>query len=203
VSRCCEDGRANWRQGRAGGVPVLADQHRQQPDVRLRARMKLVGGDSGRAEYESLIVQGVAGALGASPRIDRAVPVSARTSTCVMAILEISPSRISVRAHVRARTRRLLGPSGRRSHPTGRRRPARSQCAEPGRRAAVIIDLAQKPRAGGRAEIRLRRATLRVSLPHACRVMRRQPRWAPLAQMRLAVWLGRMNLAVPRIQGSV
>ena len=121
----------------------------------------------------------------------------------MMPILEISPSRISVRAHIRALIRRLL------DHPAG-------DLIQPA--DADLPDLKVRDRAGvppstliwvseaagwGRAEIRLRRATLRVSLPHACRVMRRQPRWAPLAQMRLAVWLGRMNLAVPRIQGSV
>jgi hypothetical protein len=81
---------------------------------------------------------------------DPAVSVSARTSTCVMPILEVSPSRISFRADIRALIRRL-GPSGRRSHPSGRRRPARSQCAGSGRRAAVIIDLA-KSRGLGRAK---------------------------------------------------
>jgi hypothetical protein len=37
---------------------ALADRHREHPGVRLLgARMRLVGGDSGRVEHESLIVQ--------------------------------------------------------------------------------------------------------------------------------------------------
>jgi len=43
---------------RRGGGSALADRHREHPGVRLLgARMKLVGGDSGRLEQESLIVQ--------------------------------------------------------------------------------------------------------------------------------------------------
>jgi hypothetical protein len=43
---------------RQGGGSALADRHREHPGVRLLgARMKLVGGDFGRVEHESLIVQ--------------------------------------------------------------------------------------------------------------------------------------------------
>jgi hypothetical protein len=75
----------------------------------------------------------------------------------VMPILEISPSRISVRAHIRALTRRLLGPSGRRSHP-----PADADLPDPkvrdraGVPPSSLIWLSEA--AGwGRAEIRLRK----------------------------------------------
>jgi hypothetical protein len=154
ASRCCEDGRANWRQGQArrcSGFWLT-----NTGTARCPAGGADEAGRRGQRPGGARVAHrpGLAGALGASPRIDRAVPVSARTSTCVMAILEISPSRISVRAHIRALIRRLLGPSGRRSHPTGRRRPARSQGAGPGRRAAVVIDLALRSRGLGRAEIR-------------------------------------------------
>src|SRR5215203_351513 len=86
-------------------VRLLADQDREQSDVRLRGADE--AGRRGQRPGGARVAHrpGVAGALGASPQIDRAVPVSARTSTCVMPILEISPSRISVRAHIRALTR--------------------------------------------------------------------------------------------------
>jgi hypothetical protein len=43
---------------RAGRCSALVDQHREHPGVRLPgARMKLVGGNSGRVEHEELIDQ--------------------------------------------------------------------------------------------------------------------------------------------------
>jgi hypothetical protein len=42
---------------RRGGVPVFGGTTPEPPDVRQGARMKLVGGDSGGVEHESLIVQ--------------------------------------------------------------------------------------------------------------------------------------------------
>jgi hypothetical protein len=59
VGRYCGTADQTGDKARAGEVVrLLADRHREHPGVRLLgARMKLVGGDSGRLEHESLIVQ--------------------------------------------------------------------------------------------------------------------------------------------------
>src|SRR5215208_3905235 len=94
-------------------VRLLADQDREQSDVRLRGADE--AGRRGQRPGGARVADrpGVAGALDPSPQIDRAVPVSARTSTCVMPINGDLSTPNPVRAHIRALIRPLL------NHPTG------------------------------------------------------------------------------------
>jgi hypothetical protein len=147
-----------------GAGSALADRHREHPDVRLRGADE--AGRRGQRPAGARVADrpGVAGALGASPQIDRAVPVSARTSTCVMPINGDFSTPDPVKAHIRALTRPLLNRpeiSSNRQTPTcpiprcgtGQACRRRHRSGSP------------KPRAVGAGRIGIRRATLRVSLP--------------------------------------
>jgi hypothetical protein len=102
-----------------------------------------------------------------------------------------------VRAHIRALIRRLLNhPAGDLIQPADADLPDLQVRDRAGVPPSSLIWLSEA--AGWARKSGLRRATLRVSLHHACRVMRRQPRSAPLAQGQLAEWSCRMNSAVPR-----
>jgi hypothetical protein len=109
------DGRSNWRQG--PGAEVWFGFGGPTPRT---PRCAATGGadEAGRRGQRPGGTRvadrpGVAGALGASPQIDRAVPVSARTSTCVMPINGDLSTPNPVRAHIRALIRPLL------NHPAG------------------------------------------------------------------------------------